>query len=752
MADQEFLYDQSQALTPNSFTCLGKHFLGWATEPHGPVVYADGQEVRNLTDQALDDIPLYAVWENDLYTVTWRDFGSYVIGEDTLLYGQKPVFVREDRQAPWRAGSSFAGWADTPFQTQGVPEEDLPAVTGPVTYYAAFSSYYPDLANVFWLDYFGRQCLSEHRVGKGSPFVYPGPEPPTPDIEGVHNITFTGWASRPEQDRGLMPEELGTVTRDTTLYAAFSYEFNTYQVHFDPNGGEGVMEDQSFTYGRMEKLHPLTFTRFGYRFLGWSDKPNGFILYSDEAPMYKFPAQHGETVVFYARWRPASYRVSWYDFWGETLLEQTTVPGDEKPVFPGQVPTVPGGEFCGWSLNPKQSEPLDPLPYPTGDLALFAAYRQGPGPRLFRTVTFMDYEGETVLETQVIPTADTPQFHGQIPPWNIRGYQTEFLGWSLAPEDDHPVEPEKGEEDITYYVSLRRVPNQYTIHFENTYPAITRFDVPDIVAHYDQPVKLPYPFIHYFNFRFLGWDPYRATSSPLYASGSTVVNLTDRDHGTVTLYCCCNLIPLLGQEEEYDSSGSDYDDSFSDPPAPVDTQPPEPTFPDVDPTAWYSGSVSFVAAKGLFRGNGQGFDPEGVMSRAMIAQVLYNLGGDGRGGERPFSDVDDSAWYADAVGWASSQKLILGDSGLFRPDAPVTRQELVTILHRYAQSAGHVPRAVTELTPWPDGSLVAPWAREAMAWAIGRGIVTGVGNGLLDPTGTASRAQVAAMFHRFLTS
>ena len=175
------------------------------------------------------------------------------------------------------------------------------------------------------------------------------------------------------------------------------------------------------------------------------------------------------------------------------------------------------------------------------------------------------------------------------------------------------------------------------------------------------------------------------------------------------------------------------------------------TFPDVKPDAWYAPYVAFVTARGIFNGTGSGFEPEGTMTRAMIAQVLYNLDRHATPGIRAeFRDVAPDAWYADAVGWAAKAGIILGYDGAFSPDVPVSRQDLVTILYRYARASGYPIAAGADLGAFSDADDVASYAREAMAWAVAIGAVSGMGDGTLAPGGTATRAQVAKILQVFI--
>ncbi|MCR5825034.1 MAG: S-layer homology domain-containing protein [Oscillospiraceae bacterium] len=173
-------------------------------------------------------------------------------------------------------------------------------------------------------------------------------------------------------------------------------------------------------------------------------------------------------------------------------------------------------------------------------------------------------------------------------------------------------------------------------------------------------------------------------------------------------------------------------------------------FADVADTRWYADAVDYVSARGIFNGTGNGFAPNDPMSRAMVAQMLYNLAeGKRSGAASPFSDVHADNWFADPVLWASEADIVKGSDGAFRPNDAVTRQELVTILYRYAQHTGCDTGTGGTLSGWPDAEAVSPYAVDAMRWALRLGIIDGL-DGTLSPRANATRAQVATVMMRFL--
>lgn len=186
---------------------------------------------------------------------------------------------------------------------------------------------------------------------------------------------------------------------------------------------------------------------------------------------------------------------------------------------------------------------------------------------------------------------------------------------------------------------------------------------------------------------------------------------------------------------------------------PLGDKCPTKDFTDNPVTYWAHNDIDSVIALRLFKGtSGTTFGPDIVMSRCMLITVLYRLEGspDVTGYENRFTDVDADGYYYNALLWGSHNNISNGYSdGRFAPDDPLTREQLVTFLHRYANYKGYNTDIYTDIGGYSDAAKVSPFARESMCWAIGAGIVNGTGNNTLSPQDSALRAQVAAMFNRF---
>lgn len=175
-------------------------------------------------------------------------------------------------------------------------------------------------------------------------------------------------------------------------------------------------------------------------------------------------------------------------------------------------------------------------------------------------------------------------------------------------------------------------------------------------------------------------------------------------------------------------------------------------FTDVSTSDWFYDDVAFVYENGLFSGtDSRSFSPNASMTRAMLVTVLYRLEGEPTvTGRSSFTDVRSGAYYEKAVIWAAANGIVTGTgSTSFSPDAKVTREQLAAILYRYAQYRKLDTDASAKLNSFTDADSVSAYASEALGWAVSEGLINGA-SGKLMPKGDATRAQVAAILHRFV--
>ena len=175
-------------------------------------------------------------------------------------------------------------------------------------------------------------------------------------------------------------------------------------------------------------------------------------------------------------------------------------------------------------------------------------------------------------------------------------------------------------------------------------------------------------------------------------------------------------------------------------------------FTDVNDDDWFYDVVRYVYEQGLMTGTSDTeFSPDLTTTRGMIVSILNRLEGGPIAESAGFTDVADGDWYADAVNWAASEGIVAGyEDGSFRPNDPITREQLAAMLMNYAAWKGEDVSARADLSSYNDAASVSSWAAETVQWAVAEGLISGMPGNLLEPQGSATRAQVAAILERFL--
>ena len=177
-------------------------------------------------------------------------------------------------------------------------------------------------------------------------------------------------------------------------------------------------------------------------------------------------------------------------------------------------------------------------------------------------------------------------------------------------------------------------------------------------------------------------------------------------------------------------------------------------FTDVKEEDWFYGAVVYAYQNGILTGTGETtFSPNGPMTRSMLVTALWRLEGEPEAsGASGFPDVKPDAWYAEAVDWASQTGLVSGTGAGFDPEGSVTREQIASILYRYAKLKGWDVSKTASLQDFADGADTSAWATRAMEWAYAEKLITGKDGNRLDPQGQATRAEVATILMRLLES
>ena len=217
----------------------------------------------------------------------------------------------------------------------------------------------------------------------------------------------------------------------------------------------------------------------------------------------------------------------------------------------------------------------------------------------------------------------------------------------------------------------------------------------------------------------------------------------------------CNDCGVTVKETTLSALGHDYKSGkctrcgAADPNAKPANTPKYTDFADLPVRSWYKDAVSYALENGLMNGVARReFDPEGELTRAMFVTILYRAEGspDMTGKTAAFTDVPAGQWYSDAVVWATENRIVNGTSATtYEPDAPITREQIATILFRYSKAA----KSDNTLASFPDAGTVSGYAYDAMCWAVSEGIING-SDGRLVPQDNATRVQIAAILMRYL--
>lgn len=184
-------------------------------------------------------------------------------------------------------------------------------------------------------------------------------------------------------------------------------------------------------------------------------------------------------------------------------------------------------------------------------------------------------------------------------------------------------------------------------------------------------------------------------------------------------------------------------------------EPPAETalpFTDVADGDWFYDAVAYVYGHGIMTGTSDtAFSPNLTTTRGMIVSILNRLEDGPTAEVAGFTDVADGDWYADAVNWAASEGIVAGyEDNTFRPNDPITREQLAAMLMNYAAWKGEDVSVCADLSGYNDAASVSSWAAETVQWAVAEGLISGMPGNLLEPQGSATRAQVAAILERFL--
>lgn len=577
----------------------------------------------------------------------------------------------------------------------------------------------------------------------------------------------TGWAT---VDGGEKVYDLGaTYTADEAITLYPVWTANQYTVTLDSNGG-GAVTPSTVTATYDQSLNNLPVPkRLRYVFSGWYDAQAGGKQYVNADGNSTARYDKTENCTLYAIWSDAPRCTVTFDPNGGVLAGKTTSEqrSNDSVQYKPDDPTREGHNFTGWYKDPACTQRWDFDDWVTGDMTLYAGWRANS-----YTITF-DTDGGSAIDpitqdygTDITAPADPTK----------TGYT--FTGWEPELPATMPAE------NITVAAQWRI--NSYTVTLD---PNGGRVSPDALSVTYLTPYgSLPTPVRS--DYRFDGWylgddkiEPQtvmsqaaphtltaRWTFQPTQIVGPSRDTLTLETNGGSPIApihaargTTLDLSALQPEKSGFRFTGWYLDKALTLPVTSLRLDGDQTVyagwvslelpFRDVRPEDWFYADVRYVYEAGLMNGTAEGlFSPDLFTSRAMIVTVLWRLSGSPVVNYyMPFADVDQASWYAEAVRWAASCGIVTGyDNGNFGPNDPITREQLAAILYRcaaYRQEDTSIG-ADTNILSFTDAASVSEYAVPALQWACGAGILQGA-DGALLPTHPATRAQTAAILHRF---
>ena len=639
-----------------------------------------------------DVTALTVQWTDPTYAVTLHPSGGTINNGNVTeyIYGVGATLPTADDMT--YTGHTFKGWYDN----EGLTGDPVTAIGGTEMGNKEYWAKWEINQYTITFDTAGGSAIAPITQDYGTAITAPA----DPTREGY---TFTGWDTAIP---ATMPAHNMTITAQWTV--------NQYTITYDLDGGTAEGNPDTYTV-ETDAFTLKNPTRPGYTFTGWS----GTGLTGEDNLTVTIPKGSTGNRSYTAHWSLNTYSIT-YDLNGGTASGNPTSYTVESATITLNQPTKTGYTFTGWSGTDLTGEDNLTVTIPagsTGDRSYTAHWSLNT-----YSITY-DLDGGTVSGNPDFYTVESAAITLNQP--TRIGYT--FTGWSGTNLT--------GEDNLTVTIPTGSIGNRsYTAHWSlNTYSITydldggTAFGNPDSYTVESAAITLNEPTKA--GYVFTGW------------SGTDLVG---EDNLTVT-------IPAGSIGDRRYTAHWEFDPTI------IAALNPTPNvdFLDVSRTDWFYYDVRYVCENGLMNGTSRNrFSPYGTATRGMLVTILYRMENEPRCfGSAAFSDVKPGAYYEKAVVWASQNNIVSGyTDGTFRPDAPVTREQLASILYRYTLYRGQDVSAgeTTSLTGYGDAQAVSNYALPAMRWACGTGFLQGA-NGKLNPSGLATRAQLAAMLHRYLT-
>jgi uncharacterized repeat protein (TIGR02543 family) len=586
----------------------------------------------------------------------------------------------------------------------------------------------------------------------------PSVSPAAETIQGLHDGKLTGVDSTMEYQKqgasgwtaisgttvtGLEPGTYSVrVAATGSTFASTAVEVTVAQggtatVRFYANNGTGTMEDLTFTYDDTDTLLTLcAFTRRGYTFVGWATSASGQVVYPDGQKVTSLTPNTSGIITLYAKWsKKPTYSVSGTVQNGENATIRLT----QGSTTVAEATADSSGVFSLYGVDPGNYN----LVATNGTKTVTASVRITDADQAVN-MTMPDGNVSSVLEVkEKTPDVVVDKLDAEAQAVQDQNQSASTITVTMIVESKEEVTEEETEEAEEETIALQTaqtaIKEQAGSDRTLEYLEITveqRVDDGDatLISETTNLMEIVVPFTQTSKqniavYRYHDGTAEALTNNPAAGEEGYVVN-----SDSITIYAKKFSTYAIGY------TTSETEDS--------DENCPSLAFSDLDTTRWYHESVDYVLNNGIMEGYGNGtFGPGNSLTRAQLAQILYNLQEDPQITiENPFTDVDENQWYAAAVIWAYQEGVVEGyGNGKFGPEDKITRQDLAVMLWRYAGE----PTATQTSLDFTDAAQVSDYAQAALLWANEVGIVQG-DNGVLRPKGNATRTEAAAMIMRYL--
>ena len=739
-------YGRSAALTEASGTVTIPVAAGLTAGDATLYVYNEQYNGDKMTDLAseLKSIPL-TVEEAKTYTVTYTPGANGTGAEFTATKLEGLPLTLADKLFT-RTGYKQTGWA---------------TVDGGEKVYDLGATYTADEAITLYPVWTANQ-YTVTLDSNGGDSVTPSTVTATYD-QSLNNLpvpkrlryVFSGWYDSQIGGKQYVNADGNSTakydkTENCTLYAQWQ-EAPDCTVTFDPNGGTLTGAATSSEQQNAPIAQPADPTRTGYAFTGWYQD-------ADCTQAWSFSDWLTGDMTLYAGWRANSYTIT-FDTAGGSAIGPITQDYGTTINAPA-APTKTGYTFTGWDKT-------IPATMPAGDMTITAQWSINQYTLSFDTAggsaigpITQDYG--TTINAPAAPTKTGYTFTGWSPElpatmpaenitvaaqWSINSYTV-----TLDPNGGRVSPDALSVTYLTPYGSLP-TPVRSDYRFDGWYLGDDKIEPQTVMSQASphtltarwtfQPSAIVGPSRDTLTLETNGGSPI----APIHAARGTTLDLSalqpEKSGFRFTGWYLDKALTLPVTSLRLDGDQTVYAGWVS----------LELPFRDVRPEDWFYADVRYVYEAGLMNGTAEGlFSPDLFTSRAMLVTVLWRLSGSPVVNYyMPFADVDQAAWYAEAVRWAASCGIVAGyDNGNFGPNDPVTREQLAAILYRcaaYRQEDTSIG-ADTNILSFTDAASVSEYAVPALQWACGAGILQGA-DGALLPTHPATRAQTAAILHRF---